>query len=65
MAIPCPEWVHFKADWDVSDKVNRQRILLDRDSVEDLKRHDRVLVSLDSTEITPPVRAKMRRLGEK
>ena len=65
MAIPCPEWVHFKADWDVSDNVNRQKFLLDCDSVEDLKRHDVVLVSVDLTEIIPPVRAEMRRFGEK
>jgi thiol:disulfide interchange protein len=60
MAIPCPEWMDFKADWDVSDKVNRQRILQDRDLVADLL----VLVSVDSTEITPQVRAEMRGFGK-
>ncbi len=64
MAIPFPERVHFKADWEVSDKVNRQRILRDRDLVGDLKRHDVDLVSVDSTEITLQVRAGMRKFGK-
>ena len=61
-------WMHFHAPWDLSGEINKQRVLQDSELVDELKRQDVVLVSVNCKfpgclQSESPTFAELKRMG--
>ena len=56
-------WLEFKADWDLTSKVNEARLLGDPLVREMLAKHEVIMIKADHTKLDPAISEELKKFG--